>query len=92
MPFPRGRGLPREQAPPAGRVFSASGGASLFRSSLFREIGAFDEQFFAYFEDVDVGFRARLAGHEIVYDPLLLPSIESAPRAADPGFYGATDV
>ncbi|MBP2436508.1 glycosyltransferase family 2 protein [Microbacterium amylolyticum] len=72
MPFPRGRGLPREQAPPAGRVFSASGGASLFRSSLFREIGAFDEQFFAYFEDVDVGFRARLAGHEIVYDPAAL--------------------
>ncbi|WP_221583728.1 glycosyltransferase family 2 protein [Microbacterium sp. G2-8] len=69
MPFPRGRGRPRAEAPGAGRVFSASGGASLFRAELFRDIGLFDATFFAYFEDVDVGFRARLSGHEIVYDP-----------------------
>lgn len=69
MPFPQGRGEAREDAPASGAVFSASGGASLYRAALFDEIGLFDETFFAYFEDVDIGFRARLAGHEIVYEP-----------------------
>lgn len=69
MPFPRGRGDAGHTAPGSGPVFSASGGASLFRAELFRDIGLFDETFFAYFEDVDVGFRARLAGHAIVYEP-----------------------
>lgn len=69
MPFPRGRADGRERAPERGRVFSASGGASLYRTALFDEIGLFDETFFAYFEDIDIGFRARLAGHEIVYEP-----------------------
>ena len=69
MPFPRHRGQPRACAPSAGEVFSASGGASLYRTALFDDIGLFDEKFFAYFEDVDIGFRARLAGHRIVYTP-----------------------
>ncbi|MGX9348996.1 glycosyltransferase family 2 protein [Microbacterium sp. KNMS] len=69
MPFPRGRSDGRADAPEKGRVFSASGGASLYRTALFDEIGLFDETFFAYFEDIDIGFRARLAGHEIVYEP-----------------------
>ncbi|WP_324014910.1 glycosyltransferase family 2 protein [Microbacterium sp. JZ37] len=69
MPFPRGRSDGRAHAPEKGRVFSASGGASLYRTALFDEIGLFDETFFAYFEDIDIGFRARLAGHEIVYEP-----------------------
>jgi GT2 family glycosyltransferase len=69
MPFPSGRGAERGSAPAAGEVFAASGGASLFRTGLFDEIGLFDETFFAYFEDVDVSFRARLAGHRVVYEP-----------------------
>lgn len=69
MPFPRSRGDAPYAMPAGGPVFSASGGASLFRTDLFRDIGLFDEKFFAYFEDVDIGFRARLAGHAIVYDP-----------------------
>ncbi|WP_197517245.1 glycosyltransferase family 2 protein [Microbacterium karelineae] len=69
MPFPRGRGSAGHAAPETGAVFSASGGSSLYRAELFRGIGLFDETFFAYFEDVDIGFRARLAGHAIVYDP-----------------------
>lgn len=69
MPFPRFRGLAAHDAPEQGPVFSASGGASLFRADLFRDIGLFDERFFAYFEDIDIGFRARLRGHAIVYDP-----------------------
>jgi GT2 family glycosyltransferase len=50
-------------------VFSASAGAAFFRRRLFDRVGWFDESFFAYLEDVDFGFRARLLGHRC----LLLP-------------------
>lgn len=70
MPFPRGRNEhDKGQYDLPGDVFAATGGASLYRSSLFREIGLFDEDFFAYFEDVDISFRARLAGWQVSYEP-----------------------
>src|SRR5437762_2070376 len=53
----------------AEQVFSASGTACLWRTSAFRALGGFDESFFAYYEDVDLGFRARLAGFECWYAP-----------------------
>lgn len=65
--FPRDRDQPAEPVRPSGYVFGASGGASLFRASLFREVGLFDEDFFAYFEDVDLSFRAELAGRRVYY-------------------------
>ena len=43
----------------AGRACSAR--------ALFGDIGLFDEDFFAYFEDVDLSFRAQLAGHRVYY-------------------------
>jgi GT2 family glycosyltransferase len=67
MPFPRSRGLQTATAPQSEYVFSATGGATLYRTSLFKEIGLFDESFFAYYEDVDISFRAQLAGHKIYY-------------------------
>jgi GT2 family glycosyltransferase len=51
------------------QVFSASGTACLWRLDVFRELGGFDDDFFAYYEDVDLGFRARLAGYECWYAP-----------------------
>jgi hypothetical protein len=36
---------------------------------MLRDIGLFDEKFFAYYEDVDISFRARLAGWNILYEP-----------------------
>jgi GT2 family glycosyltransferase len=70
LPFPRGRGeTDRGQYDAKEFVFSASGGASLYRSKMLQEIGVFDERFFAYFEDVDIGFRAQLAGWKISYNP-----------------------
>jgi GT2 family glycosyltransferase len=67
MPFPRSRGLSTDTAPESEFVFSATGGATLYKTSLFTQIGLFDESFFAYYEDVDISFRAQLAGHKIYY-------------------------
>lgn len=50
-------------------VFGATGGASLYRCDMLRIVGLFDEDFFAYYEDVDLSFRARLAGWNIVRNP-----------------------
>lgn len=51
------------------RVFSACAGAALYRRSVFEEIGYFDENHFAYLEDLDVGYRARIYGYDNVYCP-----------------------
>lgn len=70
LPFPRGRNQKDTgQYDTPQEVFSASGGASLYRSELFREIGMFDEDFFAYYEDVDISFRAQMANWKILYNP-----------------------
>jgi len=50
-------------------VFSACAGAALYRKSIFEEIGYFDEAFFAYLEDVDISYRARIYGYRCVYCP-----------------------
>ncbi|MCA8958706.1 MAG: glycosyltransferase family 2 protein, partial [Planctomycetes bacterium] len=52
------------------RVFGACGGAKLIRTAALRELGGFDDTFFMYFEDVDLCWRMRLAGREILYAPL----------------------
>jgi GT2 family glycosyltransferase len=67
LPFPRGRNQPTDQAPKSGSVFGASGGASLYSCNMLHEIGVFDDNFFAYYEDVDVSFRAQLAGWKVIY-------------------------
>lgn len=51
------------------RIFSACGGASLYRKSILDEIGLFDELFFAYFEDVDISWRANSLGYKNMYCP-----------------------
>lgn len=50
-------------------VFWASGGACLIPRRLFADIGPWDESFFAYFEDIDLGLRARLQGYRCLYLP-----------------------
>lgn len=70
MPFPRGRNqLDTGQYDKPEEVFSAPAGATLYRGKLFEDIGLFDEMFFAYLEDVDVSFRAQLAGWKVRYEP-----------------------
>ena len=51
------------------RVFSACAGAAIYRREVFEEIGYFDEMHFAYLEDIDVGYRARIAGYDNIYCP-----------------------
>lgn len=50
-----------------GEIFSACAAAALYRRTAFLEAGGFDEDFFCYFEDVDLGFRLRLLGHTARY-------------------------
>jgi GT2 family glycosyltransferase len=49
--------------------FFASGTALVTRMAAFDELGDLADPFFAYYEDGDWSWRARLAGHRIVYDP-----------------------
>jgi GT2 family glycosyltransferase len=51
------------------RVFGACAGAAIYRRALFDTVGLFDEEFFAYYEDVDLSFRAQLAGFPCLYVP-----------------------
>jgi GT2 family glycosyltransferase len=70
LPFARGHGeADTGQYDVEEEVFSASGAAALWRAEALDEIGLFDESFFAYYEDVELGFRARLAGYECWYAP-----------------------
>ena len=68
LPFPRNRGENAVFASKDGFVFGASGGATLYRSTMLNKIGLFDEDFFAYYEDADVSFRAQLAGWKVIYN------------------------
>ncbi|MBR3306623.1 MAG: glycosyltransferase family 2 protein [Lachnospiraceae bacterium] len=51
------------------RIFSACGGAAIYRKDVLEKLGGFDEAHFAYLEDVDLGFRAKLAGYDNLYSP-----------------------
>ncbi|EQA53805.1 glycosyltransferase family 2 protein [Leptospira kmetyi] len=50
-------------------IFSACGGAMAIRASVFESLGGFDSDFFCYMEDVDLSFRARLAGEKVLFTP-----------------------
>jgi GT2 family glycosyltransferase len=50
-------------------IFSPCAAAALYRRSALLEVGGFDEDFFCYVEDVDLGFRLRLAGYRCLYVP-----------------------
>jgi GT2 family glycosyltransferase len=64
-------GWPDNPEPPAtgSPILFASGGAMLIHRDTFLEVGGFDPSYFAYFEDVDLGWRLWLLGYRIVYAP-----------------------
>ena len=62
----RGDGLKASRYQTPCRIFSACGGAALYRKSILDKIGVFDELFFAYYEDVDLSWRANNFGYKNV--------------------------
>lgn len=70
LPYPRGRDEPTSDAyDNQTDILGASGGASLFRIQTLREVGLYDPDFFAYYEDIDLSLRTRLAGWQIRLEP-----------------------
>ena len=66
----RGRyGWPVSSLPPEGECFAPCAAAAMYRRSAFVELGGFEESFFCYCEDVDLGFRLRLQGGKIMQIP-----------------------
>lgn len=91
--YPRRRGQGERdngQYDVPGEVFSATGGAALFRRGAFDAVGPFDSDLGAYYEDVDWGFRARLLGMTIWYEPAAVCfHMGSATTSKDSGRYAA---
>jgi GT2 family glycosyltransferase len=65
----RGHLDPPEKYPKKEEALCPSGSAALYRRAMLEEIGLFDESFFLYCEDTDLGLRARWAGWECLYVP-----------------------
>ena len=53
----------------ANQIFSPCGAAAFYRRDALKAVGGFDSRFFCYMEDVDLGFRLRLLGHQSIYVP-----------------------
>lgn len=68
-PLPRGRGRSASGFQQVVEVMSPCAGAAFYRRDLFRKVGVFEESFFAYLEDVDLGLRARARGHVCLFIP-----------------------
>lgn len=65
----RGHLDPPSKYPRQQEVLLPSGSAALYRREMLDEVGLFDERFFLYCEDTDLGLRARWAGWECLYVP-----------------------
>lgn len=63
-----GRTLPQNSAGPS-EIFSPCAAAALYRREAFLSVDGFDEAFFCYLEDIDLGFRLRLAGYRCMLVP-----------------------
>lgn len=64
-----GDGEPADRYHSPAWVFGASAAASIYRRSLFDDVGMFDEDFFLTHEDVELDFRANVAGHRCMFVP-----------------------
>ena len=64
-----GEAAVRRAACGAREIFGVCGAACLLRRELFTELGGYDESYFAFYEDVDLNVRARIAGWRFAYVP-----------------------
>jgi hypothetical protein len=70
LPFPRGRDEKDiGQYELSGYIFGACAGAVMYKSAVFKTTGYFDEDFFAFLEDVDFSFRLQYLGYKCYYNP-----------------------
>ena len=69
FPFRAGHGRPHPGSLEPAEVFSPCGAAMMIDRALFLRMGGFDERFFCYCEDVDLGYRLRLAGETVLLAP-----------------------
>lgn len=81
--FAAGKDKPRKSYDKPRQIFSACGGACIYRKKMLDEIGLLDESHFAYLEDVDIGYRARIYGYRNLYVP------EAVVRHAGSGVSGS---
>jgi len=51
------------------KIFSPCAGAALYRRHILEKVGGFDQDYFCYVEDIDLGFRLQLAGYACLYVP-----------------------
>lgn len=70
--FARGKGKSAKGFIKEEKIFASCGGAAIYRKEIMEQIGFFDEEHFAYLEDTDIGYRARIQG----YDNVFIPSAE----------------
>lgn len=64
-----GFGHPVAHRPPEGECFAPCGAAALYPREAFLAAGGFEERYFCYHEDVDIGFRLRLLGERCQFAP-----------------------
>lgn len=69
FPWRGGFGMPRELLPQEGFCFSPCGASGVYRRDRFLAFNGFDERFFCYCEDVDLGYRMQLGGEKCVFVP-----------------------
>lgn len=67
--FARGKGKDVHRYEKEEKIFAACGGAAIYRKKILDKLGLFDEEHFAYLEDTDIGYRARIQGYENWYAP-----------------------
>lgn len=67
--FAGGKGKSAKHYDKEKKIFSSCAGAAIYRKKIFEKIGYFDDEHFAYLEDLDVGYRARIYGYENWYIP-----------------------
>lgn len=81
--FAAGKDKPAADYGRTREIFSACGGACIYRRSILAKIGLLDENHFAYLEDVDLGYRAKIHGYRNLYVP------EAVVRHAGSGVSGS---
>jgi GT2 family glycosyltransferase len=94
---PRQRGVGQPDGPAwdtVEPVFGASGGAAAYRRAMLADVGLLDEVLFMYLEDVDLAFRAHLAGWGCIYQPAARVCHQGGASASGPlaSFYNGRNL